>query len=94
MFHSDRGVQYTSKQYRDLLALNKITPSMSGKGNCYDNAKSESFFSNLKNELVHRLEYQTRKEAFLSGSKYFITGKEYIPLSDINHLLTSKISIT
>jgi transposase InsO family protein len=66
MFHSDRGVQYTSKQYRDLLAVNKITPSMSRKGNCYDNAKSESFFSTLKNELVHRLEYQTRKEAILS----------------------------
>ena len=66
MFHSDRGVQYTSKQYRDLLAVYKITPSMSRKGNCYDNAKSESFFSTLKNELVHRLEYQTRKEAILS----------------------------
>ena len=39
---------------------------MSRKGNCYDNAKSESFFSTLKNELVHRLEYQTRKEAILS----------------------------
>ena len=39
---------------------------MSKKGNCYDNAKSESFFSTLKYELVHRLEYQTRKEAILS----------------------------
>ena len=39
---------------------------MSRKGNCYDNAKSESFFSTLKNELVHRLEYQTKKEAILS----------------------------
>ena len=39
---------------------------MSKKGNCYDNAKSESFFSTLKNELVHRLEYQTKKEAILS----------------------------
>ena len=43
---------------------------MSRKGNCYDNAKSESFFSTLKNELVHRLEYQTRKEAILRIFKW------------------------
>ena len=66
LFHSDRGVQYTSKNYRNLLSANTITASMSRKGNCYDNAKSESFFSTLKNELVHRCEYKTRQEAKIS----------------------------
>ncbi len=61
--HSDRGSQYASHAYRDLLAEAKIIQSMSSTGNAYDNAPMESFFSRLKNELVHHRRYRTRQEA-------------------------------
>ena len=61
--HSDRGVQYACDDYRKLLELHKIKPSMSRKGNCLDNAPMERFFSSLKNELVHRTHFRTRREA-------------------------------
>lgn len=61
--HSDRGSQYTSDAYQEILATNDITPSMSGRGNCYDNAPVESFFGTLKTELVHHAVYRTRQEA-------------------------------
>lgn len=61
--HSDRGAQYSCNAYQRQLTTLGITPSMSGKGNCYDNAVAESFFSILKNELVHHHTYQTRDEA-------------------------------
>lgn len=51
--HSDRGAQYASGEYQDLLGFYGITCSMSGKGNCYDNAMMESFMGTLKVELVH-----------------------------------------
>jgi len=51
IFHSDRGVQYASKAFRDELALNGMVQSMSGKGQCLDNAVAESFFGTLKGEL-------------------------------------------
>jgi transposase InsO family protein len=50
--HTDRGSQYVSKEYRDLLKRCGLRQSMSGKGNCYDNAQAESFFSRFKAELV------------------------------------------
>jgi len=61
--HSDRGSQYASHQIRNLLAANRIQVSMSGKGNCYDNAVMESFFGTLKNEWVHHQKYRTRSQA-------------------------------
>jgi transposase InsO family protein len=61
--HSDRGSQYCSKQYQNLLKNNNLKCSMSGKGCCYDNAAMESFFHSLKVELVHRITYKTRQEA-------------------------------
>lgn len=54
LFHSDRGCQYTSSLIRDQLASLGISQSMSAKGNCYDNAKSESFFASLKAEAFPR----------------------------------------
>ena len=51
--HSDRGSQYCSKAYRKLLTDNNLICSMSGIGNCYDNAAMESFFHSLKVELIH-----------------------------------------
>jgi transposase InsO family protein len=61
--HSDRGSQYTSQAFQGLLAGRGITPSMSGRGNCYDNAPVESFFGTLKGELVNHAVYRTRQDA-------------------------------
>jgi putative transposase len=61
--HSDRGSQYASKQYRNLLNANGFIGSMSRKGNCWDNSVAESFFGSLKQERVHWRHYQTRYEA-------------------------------
>lgn len=63
IFHSDRGVQYASTQYRETVAKYNITQSMSRKGDPYDNAVAENFFSCLKCELVHLKHYHTRDEA-------------------------------
>ena len=61
--HSDRGVQYACNDYRNMLKARRINPSMSRKGDCYDNAPMESFFGSLKTECVHRTRFATRKEA-------------------------------
>lgn len=64
IYHSDRGSQYSSKEFQGLLKSYKILISMSGSGNCYDNAAMESFFHTLKTECVYLREvYATRKEA-------------------------------
>jgi putative transposase len=70
LHHSDRGVQYACSGYRDLLAAHGIEASMSRKGDCWDNAAMESFFSTLKRELVHREAYATREEARRSLFEY------------------------
>ena len=61
--HSDRGSQYTSDDFRDELEKHNIACSMSGTGNCYDNAVVESFFGLLKRERVNRKYYSTRDDA-------------------------------
>jgi len=63
LFHSDRGVQYASADYRSALTQAGLVASMSRKGNCYDNAAMESFWSTLKLELVYRRDFQTRAHA-------------------------------
>lgn len=70
IFHSDRGVQYTSYEFRMALRINKMLQSMSGKGNCYDNAFAESFFHTLKTELVYGQTYNSRNEARQSIFEY------------------------
>jgi transposase InsO family protein len=62
LHHSDRGCQYTSFEYREALKNNGIIVSMSRKGNCWDNAVAESFFSTLKTELVYRRRWSGRPE--------------------------------
>jgi len=62
-FHSDRGVQYASHDYRQALGEAHALASMSRKANCYDNAAMESFWSTLKLELIYRCEFQTRAQA-------------------------------
>lgn len=61
--HSDRGSQYASDDYQAVLKRANAECSMSGKGNCYDNAPAESFFASLKRELVDRTQFATRDEA-------------------------------
>lgn len=68
--HSDRGSQYCAKAYQDILRAHKIKGSMSSKGNPYDNAPAESFFSTIKCELVHLRRFKTRKEATLAIFEY------------------------
>jgi putative transposase len=63
LFHSDRGSQYTSHEFQQMLQGCEAQASMSGTGNCYDNAVVESFFGTLKMELSHQAAYLTREEA-------------------------------
>lgn len=68
--HTDQGALYSAYAYRDRLSANGMQPSMSAKGNAYDNAVAESFFSNLKNELVHHCDFHTREAARLAIFDY------------------------
>lgn len=70
IFHSDRGVQYACKAFRNLLKNSLITQSMSRKGNCWDNAVAESFFKTLKVERAYRMAYATRNEATMDLFQY------------------------
>jgi transposase InsO family protein len=72
LFHSDRGVQYASNEYTEVLEGVNATPSMSRKGNCWDNAVSESFFSSLKFEIAARLDGSESKEMITSAVRDFI----------------------
>jgi putative transposase len=70
LHHSDRGVQYASDDYQDLLQQHQMQSSMSGKGDCWDNACTESFWATLKTELVHHEKYATREMARQSIFEY------------------------
>ncbi len=63
LVHSDRGSQYASAAFTERPGAWDCQQSMSRKGNCWDNAVSESFFGSLKNELVHHERFATRQEA-------------------------------
>jgi putative transposase len=63
LHHSDRGLQYASSAFQALLATYHIVPSMSQRGNCYDNATMEAFWSTLKSELVHRTTFADLPQA-------------------------------
>lgn len=68
--HTDRGSQYCSDDYQRLLKAHGIIPSMSGKGNCYDNAMVETVFKTIKNELIWRTSFQTRRAADVALGRY------------------------
>jgi transposase InsO family protein len=70
LHHSDRGCQYTSDEYRSALADLGVSVSMSRKGNCWDNAVAESFFSSLKKERVKKHIYRTRALALVDVADY------------------------
>jgi putative transposase len=63
IFHSDRGCQYCSSEFQQMIRCHQMICSMSRKGNCWDNAVSESFFGSLKNERIFGSDYKTREEA-------------------------------
>jgi len=71
--HSDQGVQYCSKDYIALIMKHNITPSMSRKGNCYDNASIESFHSIIKKERIFHRRYKTRIEAKADIFQYIVS---------------------
>jgi transposase InsO family protein len=68
--HSDRGSQYCSYEYRRWLEQFEMKASMSGKGNCYDNAPMESFWGMLKQELIYQSHFRTRREAIRAITEY------------------------
>lgn len=68
--HSDRGSQYASHDYRKVLKDHDILASMSGKGNCYDNAMVETVFKTIKSELIWMSVFQTRKQAIKAIGEY------------------------
>ena len=71
IFHSDRGVQYASNKMAMLFSFNrKITPSMSRKGNCWDNAVAESFFKIIKHEWLHRFKFTFYQQLYGSIEDY------------------------
>jgi len=70
LFHSDRGSQYVSKDFRKLLTENKCVQSMSRKGNCWDNAVAESFFKTIKTESLNRYKFTTMHQVYSVVFKY------------------------
>lgn len=70
ILHSDRGVQYRAGEYQQALLDHEIAPSMSRKGNCWDNAAMESFFSRLKVELIYAEPFKTAQEVYRGVFEY------------------------
>ena len=70
LFHSDQGIQYSSNKFREFLKKYGIIQSMSRKGNCWDNAPAESFFSIIKSELIKNKKFNCKKEAFRDIFEY------------------------
>ena len=74
IFHSDRGIQYACKEFIGELSKHKsVSLSMSRKGDCWDNAVSESFFKTIKTELINQNDYQNKSKAEISIAHYIKT---------------------
>ncbi|WP_165350806.1 IS3 family transposase [Ectobacillus funiculus] len=72
ILHSDQGFQYTSRQYHELLKAHHLTPSMSRKGNCLDNACMENFFSHFKTEMMYLHDFQEEQEVIDATHQYIM----------------------
>ncbi len=70
IFHSDRGTQYTSREFRDFLTGHTVLSSMGRTGVCWDNAAAESFFATLKNEMYYRQTFATKAQARFAVADY------------------------
>ena len=88
--HSDRGCQYTSNAYRQMLDKHHMIGSMSRKGNPYDNAVAETFYKALKTEWVNRFHYGTMSEAYRSLYRYIEIFYKYQRLHEALGYLTPK----
>jgi len=88
IFHSDRGVQYASGDFREALAKAYAVQSMSRKGDCWDNAPTESFFATLKKELIFQEKYDTRFQAksavFEYIEAYYNAIRQHSSLGDLS----------
>ncbi len=102
IFHSDRGIQYACDEFRRLLTDLDIKQSMSRKGNCWDNAVSESFFATLKRELMLDNIFDSRDKARREIFRYvevFYNRKRrhsalgYLPPSDFEASYTSRVTV-
>ena len=71
LFHSDRGIQYASKEFREILKRNTL---ISRKGNCWDNAVAESFFKTLKSELVYHRKFKNQAQAKIEVFEFIEVG--------------------
>ncbi len=95
LHHSDRGSQYTGKPYQKLLAANKMLVSMSGKGDCWDNAPTESFFSSIKREQVHHKHYETcdlaRTDIFFYIEAFYNRKRRHSTLGYLNPMAFEEI---
>ena len=97
IFHSDRGSQYTSRIYRDVLATYGAVQSMSNTGKCFDNARMESFFATLKKERIYKVKTETMKmetvksivfrfiEIYYNRKRIYTTNGGYPPLAKRSH---------
>jgi len=88
LWHTDRGSQYASDSHREILNAHSIKQSMSRKGNCWDNAVSESFFHTLKTELIHQLEFNTTNEAKQAVFEYIEVFYNRVRLHSTNDYLS------
>ena len=86
--HSDRGSQYCSHAYRQLLQQHDLLGSMSAKGNCYDNACAESFFHSLKVEAIHGERFATRESMRQAVFEYIETDYNSVRLHSANDFLS------
>ena len=88
MWHTDRGSQYAAQEHRVLLKEYGIIQSMSRKGNCWDNAVSESFFRTLKVECVYSNQFKTRAEARQAIFEYIEVFYNRIRMHSANDYLS------
>ena len=98
VFHSDRGIQYACGEFvAELGKYPAIERSMSGKGDCWDNAVAESFFKTLKAELVNHEKYQTKQQAALSIFEYietfYNTTRRHSHLGNLNMIEFQKLKL-
>jgi transposase InsO family protein len=97
LHHTDRGSQYTSGDYQNALKQLGMVPSMSRKGNCWDNAVAESFFSSLKVEALHDLSFPTREAARVEVIQYihwYNTRRRHTAVGNVSPNSFESISLT
>jgi putative transposase len=90
IFHSDRGSQYASDDFRKMLEHCTITPSMSRKGNCWDNACSETLFDSLKVERLHGEQFETIRNAKDAVIAWLLWYKQTRMHSTLNYISPSE----